>query len=167
MEFFNTETRQLVRRTPKYRVKEITAVIEKVTEQLSALHNNLHEKRLSLLPTPPKFIEKFLSPKPIERFGLVHTAAQHFDQAFFTLQEHQLGKPASIWLAKQKSKSEEELDESEELETHVLDVLGKSVILLEYCNRAIVKDVAWMSNQLRGNPGNDEEAGTAKVFNKR
>ncbi|RDI81658.1 hypothetical protein Vi05172_g8505 [Venturia inaequalis] len=165
MDFVNPQNCKVTRRTPKYRVKEITEIVEKNTEQLSTLQDHLHERRLSLLPQPPAFIERLLRPKPTKRFELICTAAQHFDQVLFTLQEHPVAKPASIWLAKPKCKSEEELDKLEELEAHIINVLGKSVILLEDCDRAIVRDRAWMSNQLRRRPSDEDGRGTAKVLN--
>lgn len=165
MDFVNPESLKVTRRTPKYRVKEVTDVIEKVTKQLLTLHDHVHERRLSLFLQPPGFIERLLRPKLMKRFWLIYTAAQHFDQAFFALQEHPLAKPASIWLAKSKCKTESELDELEELEAHILNILGKSVTLFEACNRAIVNDQAWMSNQLRKDPRNRNETGAAKVLN--
>ncbi|TID15229.1 hypothetical protein E6O75_ATG08482 [Venturia nashicola] len=165
MDFVNPETLKVTRRTPRYRVKEITEALEKVTEQLSTLHDHVQEERSSLFPPMAGFIERLLRPKPMKRFELVRTAGQHFDQAFFTLQEHPLAKPASIWLAKPKCKTEKGLDGLEELETEVLKVLSKIVTLLEDCNRAIGKDHAWMSKQLRRDPSNENETGTAKVLN--
>lgn len=139
--------------SPIYRVPEIGETSRCISEQLTTLHHNVHHRPLPFLPR-----------KPIKRFVVLHTAAQHFYQAFHALMEHPLGNPSSIWLAKRNPMPREQLEDLEQLEGHMLDVLRKSNTLLTACNTGIANDQSWMKRELQGRRNKEEEANTAKVL---